>query len=126
MSNTLVINLSFNCPVVDIIGPIKETTIERLNELLPTSTTSTRNCRSEAPKFQYLSNPDHWHLKLDGQLCDSEGVSHFIVVLLDVLEQEGGWTLVSSQASNSDNAGAIQQKYVENYKLFFSKFVSSE
>lgn len=126
MSRSLIVNMSFNCPEVQILGPVQESTIERLNEVLPGSTTSTRSIRSSQPKFEYLSNPDHWKIKLDGQFCDSEGVSRLMVLLLDALEEEGGWTLVSSQASSARNAGALQQDFVENYKLFFSKYEDDE
>lgn len=126
MPQNLVIDLSFNCPQVHIVGPVKESTIERLNEVLPNSTTSTRSIRAGAPKFEYLSNPDHWSLKLDGQFCDAEGISRFMVILLDALEEEGGWKLASSQASTERNEGALQQAFVEHYKLFFTKFSGEE
>ncbi|KAK7194743.1 paraflagellar rod component [Novymonas esmeraldas] len=126
MSRNLIVNMTFNCPEVQILGPVQESTIERLNEVLPGSTTSTRSIRSSQPKFEYLSNPDHWKIKLDGQFCDSEGVSRLMVLLLDALEEEGGWTLVSSQASSARNAGALQQDFLENYKLFFSKYEDDE
>lgn len=121
MANSLIINMSFNCPEIEILGPVKESTIDRLNHVLPTATTSTRSIRTAEPQFQFLSNPDHWKIKLDGQFCDAAGVSRLMVLLLDALEEEGGWTLVSSQASSSKNATVLQQTFVENYKLFFSR-----
>lgn len=126
MSKNLVINMSFNPPTIDVLGPIKESTVDRLNEVIPTSTTSTRSIRNEPPKFEYLANPDHWHIKLDGQFCDTDGVSRMIVLLLDALEEEGDWTLVSSQTSNQRNNTAMQQEFVENYKLFFIKYAGDE
>lgn len=126
MSKNLVINMSYNPPTIDIMGPIKESTIDHLNEVIPTSTSSTRSIRSDPPKFEYLANPDHWHIKLDGQFCDVDGISRMIVLLLDALEEEGDWTLVSSQASSERNDSPIQQQFVENYKLFFLKFAGDE
>ncbi|AYU82034.1 paraflagellar rod component, putative [Leishmania donovani] len=126
MSRNMIVNMSFNCPEIQILGPVQESTIERLNEVLPDSTTSTRSIRSNQPKFEYLSNPDHWRIKLDNQFCDLEGVSRLIVLLLDALEEEGGWTLISSQASSSSHGGALQQDFVSNYKLFFSKYQDDE
>lgn len=64
MSKNLVINMSFNCPEIDIFGPIKESTIERLNEVIPYSTTSTRSIRVKPAQFEYRANPDHWHIRL--------------------------------------------------------------
>lgn len=126
MSKNLIINMSFNPPTLDILGPIKESTIDRLNEVVPHSTTSTRSIRNEPPKFEYLANPDHWHLKLDGQFCDADGISRMMVILLDAVEEEGDWTLVSSQASSAVNNAAIQQTFVENYKMTFLKFAGDE
>ncbi|CBZ29860.1 conserved hypothetical protein [Leishmania mexicana MHOM/GT/2001/U1103] len=125
MSHNMIVNMSFNCPEIQILGPVQESTIERLNEVLPDSTTSTRSIRSNQPKFEYVSNPDHWRIKLDNQFCDSEGVSRVIVCLLDALEEEGGWTLISSQASNSQG-GSLQQDFMSNYKFFFSKYQDGE
>lgn len=126
MSKNLVINLRFNCPEIDIMGPIKESTIERLNEVIPASTTSTRSMRTELPQFQYLSNPDHWHIKLAGQLCDNDGITRLMIQLLNALEEEGDWTLMSTQASRQRNNSAMQQDYIESYKLIFLKFAGDE
>ncbi|KAG5469682.1 hypothetical protein CUR178_01820 [Leishmania enriettii] len=126
MPRNLIVNMSFNCPEVRILGPVQESTIERLNKILPFSTTSTRSIRSSSPKFQYLSNPDHWMIKLDGQFCDAEGVSRLMVLLLDALEEEGGWTLTSSQTSSDRETGSLQQDSVTSYKLFFSKYDDDE
>eukprot|EP00796_Vickermania_ingenoplastis_P004523 gene4523-3310_t len=126
MSKNLIINLSFNCPEISIMGPIKESTIDRLNEVLPSATNSTRSVRGETPQFQFLSNPDHWYIKLEGQFCDTTGVSRLMVILLNALEEEGDWTLVSSQAANERSSGAIQQEFVEHYKLVFVKFAGDE
>ncbi|AIO01359.1 hypothetical protein LPMP_330660 [Leishmania panamensis] len=126
MSRNLIVNMFFNSPEIQILGPVQENTIERLNSVLPASTTSTRSIRNSQPKFEYLSNPDHWRIKLDGQFCDSEGVSRLMVLLLDALEEEGGWTLVSSMASSPHTCGTLQQDTVESYKFFFSRYEDDE
>lgn len=108
------------------MGPIKESTIDYLNDVIPSATNSTRSIRKEVPRFQFFSNPDHWHLKLDGQFCDTIGISRFMVILLDALEEEGDWTLVTSQASSEYSSGALQQDFVEHYKLVFIKFAGED
>lgn len=122
MSKNLIVNLSVNCPEIDIFGPIKESTIDRLSDLLPNATTSTRSVRSPPSRFTFLPHPDHWHIKLDGQFCDVDGVSRLMVMLLDALEEEGDWTLVSTQASTLRNNTALQQDSIEHYKMFFIKY----
>lgn len=123
MSNTLVVNFKFNSPEIRIVGPIRENTVEKLNQVLPVSTTSTRSTRAGQPKFQYLSNPNHWYAKLDGQFCDQVGVCSLFMQMLDALEEEGGWKLASTHALTCENEGAIQQECVEQYKFFFTRIL---
>lgn len=123
MSNSLVVNFSFNSPEIRIIGPIRENTIEKLNQVLPVATTSTRSSRAGNPKFQRVTSPPHWHVKLDGQFCDQVGVCSLFMQMLDALEEEGGWKLASTHALTCENQGAIQQDCVEEYKFFFSRIL---
>lgn len=123
MSNTLIVNISINSPEIRIIGPIRENTIEKLNQVLPMATTSTRSGRAGQPKFQYLSNPNHWYVKLDGQFCDQVGVCALFLVLFDALEEEGGWKMSTTHALTCEHIGAQQQDAVEQYKFFFSRLV---
>ncbi|EPY37201.1 hypothetical protein STCU_00096 [Strigomonas culicis] len=121
MAEILVVNLSFNSPEVTIIGPIKESTIDTLNDILPFSTTSARGSNPDVPQFQRKNSPQHWHLKLDGQYCDAEGISKFIVILLDALEDEDDWKLLTAQSSNVRNNLPLQQNVLEHHKLIFSR-----
>ncbi|CAD2217802.1 hypothetical protein AGDE_00111 [Angomonas deanei] len=121
MEKTLIVNLTFNCPEISIVGPIKESTIDVLNELIPYSTTSAFCSNPTKAKFRHVKNPSHWSIKLDGQFCDSEGISRLMVILMDALDEEGGWTLVSSQSYNVRSSVPLQQNYVENHKMIFLK-----
>eukprot|EP00331_Platyophrya_macrostoma_P035564 CAMPEP_0176438156 /NCGR_PEP_ID=MMETSP0127-20121128/19106_1 /TAXON_ID=938130 /ORGANISM="Platyophrya macrostoma, Strain WH" /LENGTH=124 /DNA_ID=CAMNT_0017822033 /DNA_START=44 /DNA_END=418 /DNA_ORIENTATION=+ len=124
MSNTLIVNFSFNFPEISIVGPIRENTIEKLNQVLPVSTTSTRSARAGNPKFAKLTAPHaHWSVKLDGQYCDQVGICNLFMQVLDALEEEGGWKLASTHALTFENQGAIQQESVEQYKFFFSRIL---
>ncbi|KEG15286.1 hypothetical protein DQ04_00121180 [Trypanosoma grayi] len=125
MVHNLVINCTFNCPEIKIIGPIKEQTIDKLNEVIPNSTTSSRSTRVAPPRFQYLSNPNHWYIKLDRQFCDDEAMSYLMVLLLDALEEEGVWKLVSSVALKQ-SIGSGPKDYTETHVLFLNKFSGDE
>ena len=67
MANTLVVNFTFNPPVIKIVGPVKESTIEKLNSVLPSVTSSRRGDRAGQPKFAFKASPTHWTVTLDGQ-----------------------------------------------------------
>ncbi|ESL12177.1 hypothetical protein TRSC58_00060 [Trypanosoma rangeli SC58] len=122
MVHHLVINLSFNSPEIRIIGPVKEQTIDKLNDMIPNATSTARNTRTAPSRFQYISNPNHWYMKLDGQFCDAEGISYLMVLLLDALELEGVWKLVSSTALRSP-IGPYSKDYTETHVLFLNKLI---
>ena len=125
-SNFLVVNYSFNSPEVRIIGPIRENTIEKLNSVLVTATTSTRSARAGLPKFQHITNnnaPHHFYVKLDGQFCDQVGICSLFMKMFDALEEEGGWKLASTHSLTCENQGAMQQDCVEEYKFFFTRIL---
>lgn len=122
-SHTLIASITFNPPQVKIVGPVRETTIEKLNQVLPTHTTSTRSNRAGNPKFVYEATPAHWTVRLDGQFCDQVGMSNLFLVILDALEEEGGWKLATTHAITLPNTDCLQQEFYENYKFFFSRIM---
>jgi len=90
---------------------------------LPAATTSTRSHRAGNPKFVHESTRNFWRVQLDGQFCDQVGISHLFLLVLDALEEEGGWNLVATQAITVENQGALQQDCIEEYKFFFSRIL---
>ena len=120
-SKTLIVNFAFNPPEIKIIGPIKETTIEKLNSVLPTATTSICSSRAGNPKFVNEQNPSHWKVQLNGQFCNQVGESALFLALFDALEEEGGWKLVTTQAITQPDAESLQQDHNENHKFFFTR-----
>ena len=122
-NNQLIVNFTFNPPMIKIIGPIKETTVEKLNSVLPKSTTSLRAARLPPPKFSYVSSTNHWTVKLEGQFCDQVGQSALFLAVLDSLEEEGGWKLVTSQAITQADTESLQQDYFECAKFFFARIM---
>ena len=89
----LVVMMSFNPPVITIIGPIKEKTVEHLNVLLPSVCTTSKEGRKGAPTFQKKITPatdcPHWQVELRGQYCDQVGISSLFSALFDSLDEEG-------------------------------------
>jgi hypothetical protein len=122
-TNTLIVNINFNPPHLKIIGPIRETTVEKLNAVLPTVTTSHRSSRAGAPKFAFEPQPPHWNCKLDGQYCDQVGESALFLAILDALEEEGGWKLSTTQSITMDDPDTLQQDFFTAYKFFFKRIM---
>ncbi len=120
-SKFLVVNFSFNPPEIKIVGPIKETTIEKLNAVFHTQTTSIRSSRAGQPKFVYEQNPSHWKVQLDGQFCNQVGESALFLGLFDALEEEGGWKMQTTQAITQPDGESLQQDFNENHKFFFTR-----
>ena len=122
-TTTLIVNIDFNPPHIKIVGPVRETTIEKLNTVLPAVTTSHRSSRAGAPKFTFVPQPPHWSCKLDGQFCDQVGESALFLSVLDALEEEGGWKLATTQAITMDDADTLQQENYTAYKFFFKRIM---
>ncbi|KAG8346395.1 hypothetical protein TRVL_02785 [Trypanosoma vivax] len=125
MSHYLIINLTFNCPEIRILGPIKEQTIDKLNEVVPNATTTSRSNRAALPRFEYLSNPNHWYIKLDRQYCDEDGKSMLVLLLLDALAEDGAWRLVSSFVTKKAS-GSGPNESSETHTLFLNKLLSED
>ena len=89
----LVVMMSFNPPVITLIGPIKEKTVEHLNVLLPSVCTTSKEGRRPPPTFQrrisQASEIPYWQVELRGQYCDQVGVSFLFSSLFDCLDEEG-------------------------------------
>ena len=117
----LIVNFKFNPPTIQIVGPIKEATVEKLNTVFPRMTSTANGTKSPTPKFVHESTPPHWHVKLVGQFCDQLGQSMICLALLDALEEEGGWVLKDTNAITMMDTDAIQQSSHEVLKFFFVK-----
>lgn len=99
----LIVHITCNPPVVSIFGPVKETTIERLNEVLPNSC-STTNTGNVPFALVRKEEPPHWYGELRTQFASDEiGVSQLFISLMDALEEEGSWNLRGSSALTHDH-----------------------
>eukprot|EP01065_Artemidia_motanka_P042061 TRINITY_DN5570_c0_g1_i1.p1 TRINITY_DN5570_c0_g1~~TRINITY_DN5570_c0_g1_i1.p1 ORF type:complete len:125 (+),score=44.82 TRINITY_DN5570_c0_g1_i1:69-443(+) len=117
----LVVNFHFNPPTIRLIGPIKETTVEKLNQVFPRMTSTAGIGRKAPPRFQLQSSPPHWYLELQGHFCDQLGQSMLYLALLDALEEEGGWILKDCNAITMEDTDVMQQSHYESAKFFFVK-----
>ena len=100
--HNLIVNMTFNPPHISIVGPIKENTILTLNTLLPQVTTTTSIAKTKFA-FQRIDDPPSWVGDLPASYANEEvGQSRLTLALLDALEEEGGWKLKGSNATNHD------------------------
>lgn len=108
----LIVNVTCNPPVLSIFGPVKESTIDRLNEVLPNSC-STTNTGKVPFALVRKEEPAHWYGELRTQFASGDiGTSSLFVSLLDALEEEGAWKLRGSTALRDDAEKTT-------YKFFF-------
>eukprot|EP00796_Vickermania_ingenoplastis_P001857 gene1857-1136_t len=89
----LIVNITANPPVISIFGPVKESTIDRLNEVIPTSCSTTYTGKIPF-SFVHKDEPPHWYAEVKNQfLSEDIGSSQLFIALLDALEEEGAWKL---------------------------------
>ena len=98
----LIVNITCNPPYITIVGPIKENTVQKLNSVLPSICTTTSTAKTKFA-FQRKDEPPHWFGELRMSFANEEvGQSAMVLALLDALEEEGGWKLKGSNATNHD------------------------
>ena len=110
----LVVTLTFDPPKVTIVGPIRQTTIAKLNATLPFLTRNVGSIRRDPPVFttdqrRALNN---WTLELKTQVTDEPSRIAFTLALLESLEEEGGWKMRDTHAGTDD--------FTETYTMFFT------
>jgi hypothetical protein len=110
----LVVNFSFNPPVVSLSGPVLESTVAKLSEQLPRLTTNSVKGRKAPPTFRHVTQPHpHWLLEMEALIADELSQLSIINAVLDCLEDEGGWGMHDTLAYTTD--------YVDHFTFFFTK-----
>lgn len=110
----LVVSLTFDPPTVDILGPIQETTISKLNDQLPLLCTNSCRGRRRPEGFTRRDTPQpHWHMELRGMIAEIPAKMAILVAILDALEEEGGWGF--------HDGHALTYEFEEAHTLFFMR-----
>lgn len=110
----LIVSMVFDPPRISIVGPVQESTIMKLNELLPNLTTISSAGRRAPPSFKRVeAQIPTWDVELRNLLSDEVSKLAIMVAVLDCLEDEGGWSMRDTHALTHD--------YDEAYKFFFTK-----
>ena len=100
----LIVNLTFNPPLVNILGPVRDATIAKLTAVLPEVCTSTQTSTARHTfAFVRRERPPCWSGQLTSSFANEEvGQSRVILSILDALEEEGDWKLKGSNATCHD------------------------
>jgi hypothetical protein len=110
----LVVSMTFEPPVIDILGPIQETTITKLNDQLPLVCTNSSRGRKRPEGFVRRDAPHpHWHMELRGMIAEIPAKMAMILAILDALEEEGGWGFHDGHSVTMD--------FEEAHKFFFMR-----
>ena len=92
----LIVNVTFNPPVIKMVGTVlREETVRKLEQILPAHTTThplSQHSAQKVPQFVKMMNPEHWHLDLGQHYCDQLGRSLIFLALIETLESED-WLL---------------------------------
>ncbi len=106
----LIVNFTFNPPLITIIGPVRDITVQKLNAILPEVCTSTQTANPKN-KFSFVkvergaasAAMSLWKGALEHSFANEEvGQSRLILALLDSMEEEGDWKLKGSNATCHD------------------------
>lgn len=104
-------SVTFNPPVVTLVGAtLREETVHKLEQRLPSSTSTTPGANKEAPKFVFNKDPDHWKIDLGQQYCDHLGRSAIYLALIECLEGED-WKLRATNAMMHYDNGKDTNKF---------------
>jgi hypothetical protein len=105
--SSLLINLRFNPPEIEIIGPILESTVLKLGALLPRMTSLSRNhTRKELPSFELTgppTRPPHWRLELPWNAANDISQMMMLHAIAECVDEEGVWDMrATSSFTNPD------------------------
>jgi len=107
----LIVNISFNPPVIKMMGStLREETIHKLEQRLPTVTTTSASTQRDPPKFVLMNNPTHWHIDIGQHFCDQLGRSLIFLCVIETLEGED-WKLKGSNTITHPDSGKDTTKF---------------
>ena len=107
----LVVSCTFNPPVIKVMGStLRDETVTKLEQKLPTVTSTAANPGKEAPKFVFEKDQGVWRIDLGQQFCDHLGRSLIYLALIEVLENED-WKLRASNCMSHYDTGKDTSKF---------------
>jgi hypothetical protein len=114
--SALVVNMRFNPPEVEFVGPILESTVLKLNTLLPSLTSLASRGRHAPPTFQFLPPTAEqpravWRLELTGYIAHDTAQLAMMGAVVAAVEEEELWDMHDGVAWSTDG--------VDHHTLFF-------
>jgi hypothetical protein len=106
--STLMINLRFNPPEIEMLGPVLESTVLKLSALLPRMTSlSHARARKELPMFQLAGPPDrpaHWRLEMPWSVAHEVAQMQMTHAIIECVDEEGVWDMRDSTSFTGPDA----------------------
>ena len=107
----LIVTCTFNPPQIKLMGStLREETIHKLEQRLPTVTSTASSPGKEAPKFVFHKEPAHWSIDIGQQFCDHLGRSMIYLVVIESLEAED-WKLRATNCMQHHDTGKDTSKF---------------
>lgn len=107
----LIVSCTFNPPTVTLLGStLREETVHKLEQRLPTVTSTHQSPSKEPPKFVFYKDPAHWKIELGQQFCDHLGRSMIYLTLVECLEAED-WKLRATNCMSHYDNGKDTSKF---------------
>jgi hypothetical protein len=119
--SSLIINMRFNPPEFEILGPVLESTVLKLGALLPRMTSLSRqNSRKELPAFQLVGpplRPPHWRLELPWSVAHEVSQMQMTHAIIECVDEEGVWELRATTSFTSmEGVDHVTMIYVKRPK----------
>jgi len=103
--------LTFNPPVLTLVGAtLREETVHKLEQRLPTVTSTAASTRKDPPKFMFIKEPAHWRIEVTQQFCDHLARSRIYHELIETLEGED-WKLRATNCITVPDSGKDVSKF---------------
>ena len=107
----LIVTCTFNPPVVKLMGStLREETIHKLEQRLPTVTSTSMGSQRDPPKFVFVKDPAHWSIEIGQQFCDHLGRSMIYLSIIECLEAED-WKLRATNCMSHYDTGKDTSKF---------------
>lgn len=110
----LVVSFVFDPPQIAVVGQLQESTIAKLNDILPNLASINCHGRRKVEQFQVSESPlKHWTVQFRTLVTEEPARIAIMLAVLDALDNEGGWTMRDSTGITHDDE--------EEYHMFFTK-----
>ena len=120
--SSLLVNMRFNPPEVEIVGPVLESTVLKLGALLPRMTSLSRaHARKELPAFRpdgaVGPRPLLWRHELPWSVAHEVAQMQMCHAIVECIDEEGCWDMrVTTSFTNAEGVDHVTLMFVKKAK----------